>query len=249
MATIEPGAIAASRRSVAAVAALVMYIETPLDDTSALAVVSKPASSSACHQSSSASKSTGIRRSVLRHAVAELLQPLPLPCLGAGLVDLEHPHAVGELGVSLGERVEPGAEEDVLADALLDEQVLDEPGAGDDRGAIAAGADRVHVRPVAPAQPRATARARPISSSIRCGGASSCTCRARHSAVRTALLSGATFTRSHRHPVLHRPVADRRHTDATRHRRPTSTVTTAQMIQANGVHAPPTELLLPLTKV
>ena len=87
---------------------------------------------------------------MLRHAVAELLQALPLPRLGPGLVDLEHPHALGELGVPLCERVEPGAEEDVLADALVDEQVLDEPGAGHDGGAVAAGADRVHVRPVAP---------------------------------------------------------------------------------------------------
>ncbi len=41
----------------------------------------------------------------------------------------------------------------------------------------------------------------------------------------------------------------RRHIDATRHSRPTSTVATIHMAQARGVHAPPTELPLPLTKV
>ena len=61
--TTEPVAIVASRRSVAAVASLVMYIDTPLDDTTARAASSKPASTSAVHQSASASKSTGTRRS------------------------------------------------------------------------------------------------------------------------------------------------------------------------------------------
>jgi hypothetical protein len=68
----------------------------------------------------------------------------------AGLVDLEHADATGELGVPLGERVEAGAEEDVLARCLRDEEVLDEPRAGDDGGAYGRGADRVHVRTVAP---------------------------------------------------------------------------------------------------
>ena len=41
----------------------------------------------------------------------------------------------------------------------------------------------------------------------------------------------------------------RRHTEATRQSRPTSTVATSQMAHAKGDHAPPTELPLPLTKV
>lgn len=62
IATIEPGARRASRASVDAVASLVMYIDTPLDDTKAGAAASKPALSSSAHQSSSDSKSTGTRR-------------------------------------------------------------------------------------------------------------------------------------------------------------------------------------------
>ncbi len=52
---------------------------------------------------------------------AELLQALALPGLRARLIDLEHPYPIGEGGVSLGEGVEAGAEEDVLAHALVDE--------------------------------------------------------------------------------------------------------------------------------
>lgn len=118
--TIERGAVRARRSSVAAVAALVMYIETPLDDTSALAVASKPASASAAHQSSSDSKSTGTR----------------WRCSGTS-----RPLRVG---------VETSAEEDVLADALLDDEVLDEPGPGDDGSAVGTGAGRMHVRTVPP---------------------------------------------------------------------------------------------------
>jgi len=70
--------------------------------------------------------------------------------LVAGLVDLEHLHALGKLGVPLRERVEAGAQEDVLADALARYQVFDEPGASNDRGAVAAGTARMHVRPVLP---------------------------------------------------------------------------------------------------
>lgn len=49
----------ARRRSVVAVASGEMYIDTPLDDTSALRAGSIPAPTSADHQSSSASKSAG----------------------------------------------------------------------------------------------------------------------------------------------------------------------------------------------
>src|SRR3954454_21551469 len=52
--------------------------------------------------------------------------------------------------MSLRERVEAGAEQDVLADALVNEQILHEPGAGDDGRPVTTGTDRMHVRPVAP---------------------------------------------------------------------------------------------------
>ena len=55
-----------------------------------------------------------------------------------------------KLGMSLDERVESGAQEDVLADAFVDDQILDEPGAGDDPDPIRTRADRMHVRSVAP---------------------------------------------------------------------------------------------------
>ena len=150
IATIEPGAIAASRRSVVAVAALVMYIDTPLDDTSASRRLVEPGVEEGLPPVVVGLEVDRDQAEVLRHAVAELLQALPLPRLWPGLVDLEHPDTTGELRVSLDERVEAGAEQDVLADALLDEQVFDEPGARDDRGAVRACADRVHVRTVAP---------------------------------------------------------------------------------------------------
>src|SRR5438876_709773 len=63
----------------------------------------------------------GLRGRNVRDLVADRLQTLPLPCRRARLVDLEHPDALGEVGVSLDERVEARAQEDVLADALLDD--------------------------------------------------------------------------------------------------------------------------------
>ena len=68
-------------------------------------------------------------------------------------VDLEDPQPVAELVPALRKGVQAGAEEDELGGAggdLLGHQVLDEAGAGHDRGAKAAGAGRVHVGPIAP---------------------------------------------------------------------------------------------------
>jgi hypothetical protein len=53
----------------------------------------------------------------------------------------------------LGEGVEPGTEDDVLADAglgLLGHEILDEAGAGHDRRPDGAGTQRMHVGPVPP---------------------------------------------------------------------------------------------------
>jgi hypothetical protein len=74
--------------------------------------------------------------------------------LRAGPVDLEYFQASGDVRPALGERVKPGAQDDVLVHAatgLLDDQVLDEAGARDDGGAKEFRALRVHVRTVAPA--------------------------------------------------------------------------------------------------
>ena len=89
----------------------------------------------------------------LGDAEAEFHQPLALPVLRTGLVDLEDPQAGGDLRSALGEGVQAGAEEDVLADApggLLGHQILDEPGPGHDGGPEAAGEVGVHVRALAP---------------------------------------------------------------------------------------------------
>jgi hypothetical protein len=91
------------------------------------------------------------------HAVAELGQALPLPGLGPGLVDLEHPQPRGEAGPALGEGVQARAQDDVLPDAavgLLGHEVLDEPRPGHDPGPEPAGALGVHVPALAPVRVR-----------------------------------------------------------------------------------------------
>ena len=50
----------------------------------------------------------------------------------------------------LRERVEPGAEEHVLADAFLDQQIFDEPGAATMAARYGSRPDGVHVATVAP---------------------------------------------------------------------------------------------------
>ena len=59
MASVEPGASAATCRNVASVASRVRYMLTPVDATNAGRVASKPASASACQAEAPASKSTG----------------------------------------------------------------------------------------------------------------------------------------------------------------------------------------------
>ena len=53
--------------------------------------------------------------------------------------------------MTLDERVETGTEQDVLRDPFLDDEILDEASARDDRSSIRTRADRVHVRSLAPA--------------------------------------------------------------------------------------------------
>jgi len=118
---------------------------------------SKPAASSRCHQASPASKLTGTRRRPLRDAEPEFDQALPLPSLRSRLVDLEYPQAGGDLRLTLGEGVQAGAENDVLADTptgLFNDQILDEAGTGHDGCAEGAREVRVHVRTLAPTIPR-----------------------------------------------------------------------------------------------
>ena len=129
----------------------------------------------------------------LRNAEAELDQALPLPRLRSRLVDLEDAQPRRDFGPALGEGVQAGAEDDVLLDAavgLLGDQVFDEAGPGHDRGA-----ERPAWRFGCMSGRRrqsgsGAASCRPIRSSSTCGGASTSTCRARHRAVRTAVLSG-----------------------------------------------------------
>ena len=63
MANVDPGASAATSRSVAMIASRVRYMLTPVDVTTAGRPASKPAAASFCHQASPASKSTGTKRS------------------------------------------------------------------------------------------------------------------------------------------------------------------------------------------
>jgi hypothetical protein len=62
MASVDPGASAATWRSVAAIASLMRYMLTPVEATTAGWAASKPAAASASHQASPASKLTGTNR-------------------------------------------------------------------------------------------------------------------------------------------------------------------------------------------
>ncbi len=195
MASVEPGASAATWRSVAVIASLVRYMLTPVEATTAGRFASKPAAASRSHQDSPASKSTGTSRSHAGMPKPSSIEALALPGLRTGLVDLEHEQAGGDLRSALGEGVQARSEDDVLADAaasLLHDQILDEASAGHDGGAEGPrerGSMSGRLR-----QPSSGAASlRPISSSSTCGGGSTWTCRARHKATRTAVLSGAVF--------------------------------------------------------
>jgi hypothetical protein len=93
----------------------------------------------------------GDQAKVVRYAVPELLEALPLPSLRARLVGLEDAQPPGEFRAALDERVEPGTEHDVLVEPLVHEKVFDLAGAGDERGSVGAGADPMHVGSVVPA--------------------------------------------------------------------------------------------------
>ena len=154
MASVEPGASAATWRSVAAIASLVRYMLTPVEATTAGWPASKPAAASRSHQDVARLEVDRHEPQPLRDAEAELDQALPLPGLRTGLIDLEHPQAGGDLRPALGEGVQAGAEDDVLADAaasLFHDQILDEASTGHDGCAEGARALRVHVRTAAPA--------------------------------------------------------------------------------------------------
>ena len=154
MASVEPGASAATWRSVAAIASLVRYMLTPVEATTAGWPASKPAAVEPFPPGIARLEIDRHEPQPVRDAEAELDQALPLPGLRTGLVDLEHPQAGGDLRPALGEGVQAGAEDDVLADAaagLLHDQILDEASTGHDGGAEAARAVRVHVRAAAPA--------------------------------------------------------------------------------------------------
>ena len=128
----------------------------------------------------------------LRRAVAQLGEALPLPCLGCGWSTSNTVSLGGDFGPALGERVDSGAEEHVLVDAVvrsLGDEVLDEPGPRDDRGADARVAYSFMSGRWRQSGSGATSCS-PTWSSRTCGGASNSTCSARHSATRAAELSG-----------------------------------------------------------
>jgi hypothetical protein len=82
----------------------------------------------------------------------ELGEALLLPRLRLGLVDLEHVQARRDLRPSLGERVKPRSQDDVLDDAareLLFHMVLDETGTSHDRRAKGP-RERAHVGSLLP---------------------------------------------------------------------------------------------------
>src|SRR5467141_368444 len=121
MASVDPGANAATWRSVAAIASLVRYILTPVEATTA-----------GCQPLPPVVARLEVDRNEpqpLRDAETELDQALSFPSLRTRPVDLEYPQARGDLRPALGERVQAGAEDDVLGDAAagcFSDEVLDE---------------------------------------------------------------------------------------------------------------------------
>src|SRR6185312_6640762 len=81
------------------------------------------------------------RENQVRRAMEpELLQSLPFPGLGSGVVDLEDAQPIQQIRAPESKRIEPGAQDDVLPDArfhrLLDD-VLGHPCADADPAAEA----------------------------------------------------------------------------------------------------------------
>lgn len=89
---------------------------------------------------------------MIRTTEAERVEALALPGLRTRLVDLEHDDAI--VTMTLREGVEPGAEQDVLADALCCQEVLDEPGASNQSESVPCRALRMHVTTLLPARLR-----------------------------------------------------------------------------------------------
>ena len=154
MASVEPGASAATWRSVAAIASLrEVHADAGGGHDRRLAGI-EAGGRQPLPPGSARLEVDRHEPQPLRDAEAELDQALSLPGLRTRLVDLEHPQAGGDLRPALGEGVEAGSEDDVLADAaagLFHDQVLDEASTGHDGGAEEARALRVHVRTAAPA--------------------------------------------------------------------------------------------------
>ena len=174
----------------------VMYIETPLDDTTARR---RRVEAGVEQRLPPVVVGLEVHRDeaeLVGHPVAELLQALPLPCLGPGLVDLEHRE--------LARRARDAAARTCRARRRAARTGrCPRRRAGPRRtGCGPRSRPGSALVPIGCMSPRSrhpssgAAMARPISSSSRCGGASSSTCSARHSAVRTALLSGASVTTS-----------------------------------------------------
>ena len=117
MASVEPGASAATWRSVARIASLVRYMLTPVDATTAGRAGVEARRGQPLPPGVARLEVDGHEPQERRDAEAELDEALALPRLRAGLIDLEHEQAGGELRPTLGEGVEPRSEDDVLPDA------------------------------------------------------------------------------------------------------------------------------------
>ena len=152
MASVEPGASAATCRSVAAIASLVRYMLTPVDATTAGRAGVEARRRQPLPPRVARLEVDRHEPQERRDAEAELDEALALPGLRAGLIDLEHQQAGGELRPALGEGVEARAEDDVLPDAaggLFGDEIFDEAGARHDGGAEGP-RERAHVRAAAP---------------------------------------------------------------------------------------------------
>jgi len=145
MASVEPGASAATWRSVATIASLVRYMLTPVDATTA----GCPDLEVDWHQPQE-------RR--YAEAEVEVDGALALPRLRSGPIHLEHEQTGGKLRPTLGEGIQARSNDDVLPDAagsLLRNEIFDEAGTGHD-GCAEGPRERGHIRTVTPSMPRST---------------------------------------------------------------------------------------------
>jgi len=128
------GGNAATARKAASTASRVKYIDTPSQEKKVGRSTSTPMRvSAACR--GSALKSTAAKGGIRRSAMPAWASRLALHLLTCRLVHLDDAQLACLSGLPVGERVEPGAEDDVLPDVVRDvrrERVLRESAAQQD---------------------------------------------------------------------------------------------------------------------